>query len=71
MGWVAGVEPLGLRAYLTAGGWRRIATFGERGDVYALEGASSEIVAPSSSELGDYGTRVLQIADILGTVEDR
>ena len=69
--WVAGVEPLGLRAYRTAGGWRRIATFGERGDVYALEGASSEIVAPSSSELGDYGTRVLQIADILGTVEDR
>ena len=69
--WVVGVEPLGLRAYLTAGGWTRIEAFGERGDVYALEGASSEIVAPSSSELGDYGTRVLQIADILGKVEDR
>ncbi len=69
--WVSNIEPRGLRAYLAANGWSRIEAFGDKGDVYAREEVESEILAPASSEFGDYGTRVLQIADILGTVEER
>ena len=68
---VSSIDPRGLRAYLRANGWAKIEAFGDRGDVYGREGVTSEIVAPASSEFGDYGTRVLQIADILGRAEER
>lgn len=68
---LSAVEPRGLRAYLRTNGWTKTGVFGDRGDVYEQTGMTSEIVAPVSSDLGDYGTRILQIADILGDAEAR
>ena len=65
------VESRGMRAYLRANGWEKVRAFGEKGDVYERGGVAADIVVPASSEFADYGTRVLQIADVLGRTEDR
>lgn len=64
------VEPNAIHAYLRAHGWRHLEAYGDKGDVYGLEDAP-EIVAPASSDFGDYALRVGEIISILGHVEER
>lgn len=64
------VAPNAIHAYLRAHGWRHVEAYGDKGDVYGLDDAP-EIVAPASSDFGDYALRVGEIIDILGRVEDR
>jgi len=64
------VAPNAIHAYLRARGWRHVEAYGDKGDVYGLDDAP-EIVAPASSDFGDYAFRVSEIVDILGRVEDR
>ncbi len=55
---------------MTNRGWQKVGVYGDSGDIYHLEG-SPEIVAPASSDLGDYALRVSEIVEILGRVENR
>ena len=64
------VEPNAIHAYLRARGWHHVEAYGDKGDVYGLDGAP-EIVAPASSDFGAYALRVSEIVDILGRVEER
>ena len=64
------IPPSGVHAYLANRGWKKIEAYGNNGDVYQLDG-SPEIVAPASSDFGDYALRVSEIVEILGHVEKR
>ena len=67
------VKPLGVHAYLAANGWTRIGPcHGDTGDVYRLQEDEREaVLVPASATFADYVTRILQLAEILGRVENR
>ena len=67
------VKPLGVHAYLTANGWTRIGPcHGDTGDVYRLhEDEHEAVLVPASATFADYVTRIVQLAEILGRVENR
>ena len=63
----AAIPPSGVHAYLANRGWKKIEAYGDKGDVYSLN-EYPEIIAPASSDFGDYALRV---SEIVGRVEDR
>lgn len=67
------VKPLGVHAYLAANGWTRIGPcHGDTGDVYRLhEDEHEAVLVPASATFADYVTRIVQLAEILGRVENR
>ena len=67
---LAAVTPRALHAYLAAQGWRKAEAIGDKGDLYALDGAP-EILAPASDHIADYVLTMSQIVDILASTEDR
>lgn len=66
----AAVPPAGVHAYLSYHGWRKLEAYGDHGDVYQLD-EHPEIIAPSTSELGDYALRISEIVSILERIENR
>ena len=67
---LAAVTPRALHAYLAAQGWRKAEAIGDKGDLYARDGAP-EILAPASDHIADYVLTMSQIVDILASTEDR
>lgn len=66
----AAVPPSGVHAYLANRGWKKLESYGDKGDVYKLDD-HPEIIAPASSDLRDYALRVSEIVEILERVENR
>lgn len=67
---LASVTTLGLHAYLRAQGWTREKDFGDRGVLYTF-GAVSEVFAPGSDRLADYGEAVAAVLAEIAKVEER
>ena len=67
------VTPRGVHAYLAANGWVKLgASRGDTGDVYCLrEDERASVLVPASAEFADYVTRLMQLAETLGRVENR
>ena len=67
------VNPLGVHAYLAANGWAKIGPcHGDTGDIYRLQEDEREaVLVPASATFADYVTRIVQLAEILGRVENR
>ena len=67
------VNPLGVHAYLAANGWTKIGPCqGDTGDIYRLQEDEHEaVLVPASATFADYVTRIVQLAEILGRVENR
>ena len=67
------VNPLGVHAYLAANGWAKIGPcHGDTGDTYRLQEDEREtVLVPASATFADYVTRIVQLAEILGRVENR
>ena len=67
------VTPLGVRAYLAANGWTKLGPYhGDTGDVYCLrEDERESVLVPASTKFADYVTRLMQLAETLGRVENR
>ncbi len=67
------VRPRAIHSYLAANGWKRLGPHrGDTGDVYCLRDDQREFVlVPSSKEFADYTTRLLQLSETLGRVENR
>ena len=67
------VNPLGVHAYLAANGWAKIGPcHGDTGDIYRLQEDDREaVLVPASATFADYVTRIVQLAEILGRVENR
>ena len=67
------VKPLAVHAYLAANGWTRIGPcHGDTGDVYRLhEDEHEAVLVPASTTFADYVTRIVQLAEVLGRVENR
>ena len=67
------VSPRGVHAYLAANGWKRLgANHGDTGDVYCLRDDETEsVLVPSSKIYADYTTRLVQLAETVGRVENR
>ena len=66
------VTPLGVRAYLAAHGWTRTGPYRiDRGDVYRRSGDRETLLVPASTRFADYAIRLLQLAEIVGRMEDR
>ncbi len=68
-----GVSPQDVRAYLSAYGWDRLGPLrGSKGDAWCLrEDERESVLVPASTEFADYATRLLQLADSVGRVENR
>ena len=67
------VTPRGVHAYLAANGWTKVGScHGDTGDVYCLrEDEREAVLVPASAAFADYVTRLMQLADTLGRVENR
>ena len=67
------VNPLGVHAYLAANGWIRTGPYhGDTADIYCLRDDRHEtVLVPASATFADYVTRIVQLAEILGRVENR
>ena len=67
------VNPLGVHAYLAANGWTRTGPYhGDTGDIYCLGDDGHEtVLVPASATFADYVTRIVQLAETLGRVENR
>ena len=67
------VTPRGVHAYLAANGWRKLGSYhGNTGDVYCLrEDEREAVLVPASAKFADYVTRLMQLVDTLGRVENR
>ena len=67
------VTPRGMHAYLAANGWKKLGPYhGNTGDVYCLrEDEREAVLVPASAKFADYVTRLLQLAETLGRVENR
>ena len=67
------VTPRGLHAYLAANGWMKLGPYhGNTGDVYCRRDDEREsVLVPASTEFADYMTRLMQLAETLGRVENR
>ena len=67
------VTPRGVHAYLAANGWTKLGfCHGNTGDVYRLREDEREgVLVPASTEFADYVTRLMQLAETLGRVENR
>ena len=67
------VTPRGVHAYLAANGWTKIGPcHGTTGDVYCLpEDEREAVLVPASTTFADYVTRLMQLAEALGRVENR
>ena len=67
------VTPRGVHAYLAVNGWRKIGPYhGNTGDVYCLQEDEREaVLVPASTKFSDYVTRLMQLAETLGRVENR
>lgn len=63
----------GVHAYLSANGWIRAdSPRRETADIYVWpEDEREAAIVPASEEYADYGTRIYQIAELLGRVEGR
>lgn len=67
---LSAIPPKAVHAYLRAQGWAKVEAYGDKGDVYALNGAP-EIIAPASSDFADYAPTISRIVDILSRLEER
>lgn len=67
------VNPLGVHAYLAANGWIRTGPYhGDTADIYCLRDDRHEtVLVPASATFADYVTRIAQLAEILGRIENR
>ena len=67
------VTPRGVHAYLAANGWIKLGPCqGNTGDVYCLrEDEREAVLVPASAEFADYVTRLIQLTETLGRVENR
>ena len=67
------VNPLGVHAYLAANGWIRTGPYrGDMADIYCLrDDRHQTVLVPASATFADYVTRIVQLAVILGRVENR
>ena len=67
------VTPRGVHAYLAANGWTKVGPcHGNTGDVYRLrEDECEAVLVPASTTFADYVTRLMQLAETLGRVENR
>ena len=67
------VNPLGVHAYLAVNGWTRVGPYhGDTGDIYCLhEDGHETVLVPASAAFADYVTRIVQLAEIIGKVENR
>ena len=67
------VTPRGVHAYLAANGWMKVGPYhGNTGDVYCLRDEKREsVLVPASTKFADYVTRLMQLAETLGRVENR
>ena len=67
------VTPRGVHAYLAANGWTKLGScHGNTGDVYRLrEDEREAVLVPASTKFADYVTRLMQLAETLGRVENR
>ena len=67
------VTPRGVHAYLAANGWKKLGPYhGNTGDVYCLhEDEREAVLVPASVKFADYVTRLMQLAETLGRVENR
>ena len=67
------VTPRGVHAYLAANGWMKLGAYhGNTGDVYCLrEDEQESVLVPASTKFADYVTRLVQLAETLGRVENR
>ena len=66
------VTPNGAHAYLRAHGWEMIGPYhGNTGDVYRIDDEREAAVVPASAEYADYPLRILQLAELVGRVENR
>ena len=67
------VTPRGVHAYLAANGWMKVGPYhGNTGDVYCLRDEGREsVLVPASTKFADYVTRLMQLAETLGRVENR
>ena len=67
------VTPRGVHAYLAVNGWMKLGPcHGNTGDVYCLrEDERESVLVPASTRFADYVTRLMQLAETLGRVENR
>ena len=67
------VTPRGVHAYLAANGWMKQGSYhGNTGDVYCLrEDEREAVLVPASAKFADYVTRLMQLVETLGRVENR
>ena len=67
------VTPRGVHAYLAANGWKKLGPYhGNTGDVYCLRDDEREsVLVPASTRFADYATRLMQLTETLGRVENR
>ena len=67
------VTPRGVHAYLAANGWVKLGPYhGNTGDVYCLhEDEREAVLVPESVKFADYVTRLMQLTETLGRVENR
>ena len=67
------VTPRGVHAYLAANGWMKLGPYhGNTGDVYRLrEDEREAVLVPASAKFADYVTRLMQLVETLGRVENR
>ena len=67
------VTPRGVHAYLAANGWTKVGPcHGNTGDVYCLrEDDRESVLVPASTMFADHATRLMQLAETLGRVENR
>ena len=67
------ITPRGVHAYLAANGWAKVGAYhGNTGDVYCLRDDEREsVLVPASTKFADYVTRLMQLAETLGRIEDR
>ena len=67
------VTPRGVHTYLAANGWMKRGPYhGNTGDVYCLrEDEREAVLVPASAKFADYVTRLMQLVETLGRVENR
>ena len=63
----------GVHAYLAANGWMKRGPYhGNTGDVYCLrEDEREAVLVPASAKFADYVTRLMQLVETLGRIENR
>ena len=67
------VTPRAVHAYLVANGWKNLGPWhSNTGDLYCLrEDEREAVLVPASTEFADYVTRLIQLTETLGRVENR